>query len=205
MNPVALSPDVFRLDEMAEHYGVDVCCVSWQTEEGVWARIRNNQSIPVVSEEQMDASKLHKVLFSRTAPVFFVDMEEATLISNDPLITQHPKYKFYAEAPVVNSRGTMFGSVSIAHRCRKSCQDIVFPPQDWLSEIRKVAVMLKLDAGSESSSLPLASKVASRKLDNSCRSFSNASTSTASTQGCVDHGQTSVAPRSVFTAALTSS
>jgi len=148
---VGPSLDAFRLDEMAEHYGVDVCCVSWKTEEGGWARLTNNQSI--VSVDQMEASSLHKILFTRLAPTFFEDMAEVSTISSDPLVTQHPKFRFYAEAPFADDYGRLFGSVSIAHRSVRSCREIDFPDAGWLKSVRDMAIRFNLDASSEYPSL----------------------------------------------------
>jgi len=150
MDMVGFSGDGFRLDEMAELYGVDVCCVSWQTKEGGWARVTNNQTS--VSVEQMDASSLHKFLFTRLAPTFYEDMAQVNSISSDPLVSQHPKYRFYAEALLADDHGRLFGSVSIAHRSPKSCQDINFPDAGWLKSVRDMAITFNLDASSEDSS-----------------------------------------------------
>eukprot|EP00930_Biecheleria_cincta_P017828 TRINITY_DN1406_c0_g2_i1.p1 TRINITY_DN1406_c0_g2~~TRINITY_DN1406_c0_g2_i1.p1 ORF type:complete len:245 (+),score=35.56 TRINITY_DN1406_c0_g2_i1:85-819(+) len=147
MDMVGPCQDVFRLDEMAEHYGVDVCCVSWQTQEGGWTRVTNNQTI--VSVEQMDASNLHKILFTRLAPTFYEDMAQINSISSDPLVAQHPKLRFYAEALLADEHGRLFGSVSIAHRAPKRCQDIDFPDAAWLKAVRDVALTLKPDDNSE--------------------------------------------------------
>jgi len=151
MDMVGPSPDAFRLDEMAEHYGVDVCCVSWKTEEGGWARLTNNQSI--VSVDQMEASSLHKILFTRLAPTFYEDMTKVSSISSDSLVTQHPKFIFYAEALLADDYGRLFGSVSIAHRSARSCREIDFPDAGWLKAVRDMAIRFKLDGSSEYPSL----------------------------------------------------
>lgn len=151
MDIVGPSRNAFRLDEMAEHYGVDVCCLSWKAEGGGWARLTNNQTI--VSVDQMDTSSLHKILFTRLAPTFFEDMTKVSSISNDPLVAQHPKYRFYAEAPLADDNGRQFGSVSIAHRSPKTCQDIDFPDAGWLEAVRDMAIRFNLDASSEYPSL----------------------------------------------------
>jgi hypothetical protein len=153
MDMVGPSPGAFRLDEMAEHYGVDVCCVSWKTEEGGWARLTNNQAI--VSVDQMEASSLHKILFTRLAPTFYEDMANVSSISSDPLVTQQPKFRFYAEAPLADDYGRQFGSVSISHRSARSCREIDFPDAGWLKEVRDMAIRFNFHASSEYPSLLL--------------------------------------------------
>lgn len=151
MDMVGPSRDDFRLDEMAKRYGVDVCCLSWQTEGGEWARLTNNQTI--VSVDQMDTSSLHKILFTRLAPTFYEDMTQVSSISSDPLVAQYPKFRFYAEAPLADDYGRQFGSVSIAHRSPKTCQDIDFPDAGWLKAVRDMAMRFNLDASSRYPSL----------------------------------------------------
>lgn len=139
MSEGCLSPDAFDLDEIAKYHDVDFCCVSWQTEEVAWTRITNNQTL--VSAEQMDASNLHKVLIRRAAPLFYEDMSKIPSISRDPLVAEHPKFRFYAEAPLVNDSGRIFGSLSIAHRAPRVCQDIKFPNPEWMQKVRHRAQM----------------------------------------------------------------
>eukprot|EP00930_Biecheleria_cincta_P017827 TRINITY_DN1406_c0_g1_i1.p1 TRINITY_DN1406_c0_g1~~TRINITY_DN1406_c0_g1_i1.p1 ORF type:complete len:245 (+),score=36.30 TRINITY_DN1406_c0_g1_i1:85-819(+) len=185
MDMVGPSCDAFRLDEMAEHYGVDVCCVSWQTQEGGWTRVTNNQTI--VSVEQMDASKLHKFLFTRLAPTFYEDMTKISSISSDPLVAQHPKFRFYAEALFTDDHERLFGSVSIAHRSPKSCKDIGFPDAGWLKEVRDLAITFKPDDSFEYPSLlrSLRTSTVPHKTDGSSEylSFSTVPHKTDSSSG----------------------
>lgn len=146
MDLSGLSSDFFRLDAMAEHYGVDVCCISWQTTDGLWARVTNMQQL--ASAEQMDSSKLHKVLFRRSAPLFYEDMTKQKDIRDDILVVEPPNFRFYAEAPLLDERGKIFGSISIANREPKSCRDMDFPPVDRINEFRAMAMRLSLEAAS---------------------------------------------------------
>lgn len=146
MDLSCLSSDPFRLDEMAKHYGVDVCCVSWQTTDDVWTRTTNTQSL--VSEEQMKSSKLHKVLLRRSAPLFYEDTTKNTDVSGDPLVAKFPNFRFYAEAPLVDECGNIFGSISLAHREPRSCREIKFPALEWMNEVRNMAIRWSLDASS---------------------------------------------------------